>query len=105
MKTTHTVITDDIDGSADAESYSFAFNGAEYSIDLGPKNAAKLEKALAPFIEKASRTGGRRRPGGGSGAKRQDLAAVREWARKNKHDVSERGRVPKAVLDAYDAAH
>ncbi|WP_345134066.1 Lsr2 family DNA-binding protein [Microbacterium laevaniformans] len=33
-----------------------------------------------------------------------DLAAVREWARANGHTVSERGRVPAAVLEAYAAA-
>jgi hypothetical protein len=30
---------------------------------------------------------------------------VREWAAQNGYTLSERGRVPAAVLDAYDAAH
>ena len=106
-KTTHTVITDDIDGSADAETYSFAFNGVEYSIDLGEKNSAKLEKALAPFIDNATKVGGRRRSSGArsNGASRNDLADVRAWAKKQKLEVSERGRISKSVLEAYDAAH
>ena len=32
---------------------------------------------------------------------RPDLAAVRSWARNNGFDVSDRGRVSNAVLDAY----
>ena len=55
-KSTITQITDDIDGSADAETVSFAFQGASYSIDLAAKNLDKLTKALAPFIEHASKT-------------------------------------------------
>ncbi|MFV0375478.1 Lsr2 dimerization domain-containing protein, partial [Microbacterium sp.] len=35
----------------------------------------------------------------------RDYGPVREWAAKNGHTVSERGRVPAAVLAAYDAAH
>ena len=105
-KTTHAVITDDIDGTAGAETYTFELNGVEYSIDLAEKNIAKLEKVLTPFIEKASRTNARRRSSASSSSKSdQDLSDVRAWAKKQKLDVSERGRVPKAVLEAYDAAH
>ncbi|MGH8918096.1 MAG: histone-like nucleoid-structuring protein Lsr2, partial [Actinomycetes bacterium] len=28
-------------------------------------------------------------------------AAIREWARKNGYNVSDRGRIPAEVLDAY----
>jgi hypothetical protein len=102
-KTVHIVITDDMDNSADAETHTFALNGVEYSMDLGEKNAAKLEKALAPFIKKATRTSGRRRPAGRSG--RSDLAQVRQWAKKQQIAISDRGCVPKNVLARYDAAH
>jgi hypothetical protein len=34
-----------------------------------------------------------------------DTAAVREWARENGHEVSERGRVSKKIIDAYLAAN
>nr|WP_237447881.1 histone-like nucleoid-structuring protein Lsr2 [Nocardioides flavescens] len=30
---------------------------------------------------------------------------LREWARENKLEVSERGRIPASVREAYDAAH
>ena len=47
------IITDDLDGSGNAETVSFGFGGVTYEIDLGKKNRARLEKALAPFIEAA----------------------------------------------------
>ena len=49
-------MTDDLDGSDDAETVSFGFGGVVYEIDLGQKNRAKLEKALAPFIEAGARS-------------------------------------------------
>ncbi|GGZ18194.1 Lsr2 family DNA-binding protein [Streptomyces nitrosporeus] len=45
------------------------------------------------------------RAGLGSGRTREELAAVRTWARENGHQVADAGMVPKRVLEAYDAAH
>ncbi|MFD4260735.1 histone-like nucleoid-structuring protein Lsr2 [Streptomyces sp. NPDC058534] len=45
------------------------------------------------------------RSGLGSGRTREELAAIRTWARANGHQVADAGMVRKAVLDAYDAAH
>ena len=36
---------------------------------------------------------------------REQTAAIREWARANGHEVSERGRLSASVLDAFEAAH
>ncbi len=52
-KTTVTTITDDLDGSTDAQTITFGLDGVAYSIDLGPKNEKKLRDALVPFIERA----------------------------------------------------
>jgi hypothetical protein len=107
------VVTDDLDGSEGAETYTFAYQGAQYEVDLGGKNAAKLEKALSPFIEagrKLGGGGGRRQAGrtgggrSGGGRRTSDAAAVREWARANNIKVPERGRIPQTVRDQYAAA-
>lgn len=45
------------------------------------------------------------RKGPGSGRTREELAAIRTWARANGHQVADAGMVRKAVLDAYHAAH
>jgi hypothetical protein len=35
----------------------------------------------------------------------EETATIRAWARENGHEVSERGRIPKAVVQAYQSAH
>lgn len=104
------VLTDDIDGSVAAETVSFSLDSVNYEIELSNANAEAFREVLAPYIEKSrrvARANGRqaaRRANGGGGSKR-DTADVRQWARENGHDVSERGRIPFEVLEAYDAAH
>lgn len=98
-------LVDDIDGSPDARTIEFSLGRDSYTIDLTEKNIAKLETALAPFVEKAakgSRKASARRPA----ARRQtDNNAVRQWARENGRKVSDRGRIPADVVAAYEAAH
>jgi hypothetical protein len=100
---------DDLDGSPLEESNTIAFSlgRKSYEIDLSTENLAKLEEAMAPFIQ-AARPAGNAPAGRSSSARKpsdRDLADVRAWAAQNGHTVSERGRVPAAVLQAYDAAH
>lgn len=106
-----TRLIDDIDGTElddSGESITFSLDGRAYEIDLSDANVEKLRDALAPFIKAGRRSGAStpsapraRRSAGG----RSDLAAVRAWANDNGMTVSERGRVPASVLEAYDAAH
>jgi hypothetical protein len=106
------ITTDDIDGSANAETVEFSFDGANYVIDLTKKNRTALEKALKPYIDAAKRAPSRGRPPtSGRIARRSsrrgpavDLAAVRAWAAENGHVVSSRGRIAQSVVDAYKAA-
>ena len=105
------LLIDDLDGGDAAETVSFALDGVGYEIDLNEGNAARLREALAPWVghaRKAGRTGAPQRPrGGGSGSgggAGGESAAVRAWARENGHTVSERGRIPSSVVEAYRAA-
>ncbi len=105
-KTVSVLTTDDLDGSADAETVAFSFDGYTYEIDLTTKNRAKLQKSLQPFINAGRRTVHRRT------AKsprvigpRTDRAAVRKWAAGQGLKVSERGRISAEVMQKYDAAH
>ena len=36
---------------------------------------------------------------------REQTAAIRAWARQNGHQISDRGRISKTVVDAFQAAH
>lgn len=101
------IITDDLDGSENAETVSFGFDGVTYEIDLGKKNRARLEKALAPFIEVGRRVprSGRRRGASRPGGSPADRSAVRAWARAAGLKVSERGRISADIMRQYDAVH
>lgn len=99
-------LVDDVDGGKAEETVAFSLDGVPYEIDVSTENAAKLRSDLDRFIKHgrriASRKPTRRRSGASSPAR--DRAAVRDWARANGHDISERGRIPQQVLEAYDAA-
>jgi hypothetical protein len=101
-----TTVLDDIDGSEGAETVTFSYKGVAYEIDLANKNAQKLESALEPYVT-AARKIGRGSSGSSSARSRssKDLGAIREWAKENGHAVSERGRIPASVVDAYEEAH
>jgi hypothetical protein len=108
---------DDLDGSEASGTVEFGLDGRSYSIDLSEKNAAKLRAALAPFVDAARRAGGRggagergqRRSGQQADKKstrssREQTAAIRQWAREHGHQVSDRGRIPTSVIEAYESA-
>lgn len=100
-------ITDDIDGSEDARTVTFAFEGRSYEVDLSAKNRDKLAKALEPYIKAGRAASTSRRTVGSrtSGTTRHNTTAIREWAKANGHKVSDRGRIAAEVLQAYEAAH
>lgn len=105
-KSVSVIITDDLDGSENAQTVSFGLDGVSYEIDLAKKNRAKLEHSLAPFIAAARRVprGSRRRGGRAAGAP-ADRSAVRDWARSAGLQVSERGRISADIIQRYEAAH
>lgn len=109
QKVTTTYI-DDLDGSELAsgagETIRFAIDGTEYEIDLGHENATALRESLKPYVG-AGRPikRGRRTSSTGTRNSAENLAAIREWAAKNGHAVSSRGRIPQAVQEAYRAAN
>ncbi len=107
-------LIDDIDGSeirdGGGERVEFSFRGVDYQIDLSAANAANLEKALMPYIDAAAKVRGAGRPrrskldGNGKSSPEQ-LAAIRVWARKNGHEVADRGRIKAEIIEAFQAAH
>src|SRR3954470_9055602 len=59
-KKTTVTVTDDLDGSANAKEVTFRLNGESWTMDLSTKNRGALEKALKPYIAKATKQGRRR---------------------------------------------
>ena len=104
---------DDLDGSEAVGTVTFALENRAYEIDLSDENTDKLHEALAPFIEHARQIGrgsgrrrGQRQPATEKHTRsnREETHAIREWARQHGHQISDRGRIPKSVLEAYQAA-
>jgi nucleoid-associated protein Lsr2 len=106
------VLQDDLDGSEkDVRPVKFGFEGVNYEIDLGPANFDKLAQALAPYVAAARKDTSRRAAAPPAKSKSMSAAEqrafnqrVREWAKSQKQKVSERGRVPAKLIDAYLAA-
>jgi hypothetical protein len=105
-------LVDDFDGEGPAdETVEFAIDGATYEIDLSAKNAKKLREDFKKWTDAGRKVGGRRRgrpaaPGrsGRGTIDREQSAAIRDWARRNGHKVSTRGRIPAEVIEAFHAA-
>jgi hypothetical protein len=107
-----TTLIDDLDGKKADRTVEFALDGTSYTIDLSEANAGKLRKALDPFIAAGTRVGrGAVRPARTVAATRRTASsrdenkAIRDWAVENGYQISERGRIPQNVSDAYRAAH
>jgi hypothetical protein len=109
------ILSDDLDENLPAdETVSFSLDGTSYEIDLAEKNAAELRDAFSRYVSAARKVGrgsrgasggGRSRATGGGRMDRDQAGAIRDWARKNGHQVSDRGRIPAGVVEAYEAAH
>ena len=104
----HIVLEDDIDGGEATETVSFGLDGTGYEIDLHEQNARALRDALAVYVghgrKVATGTRRARRPAAaadGSASARE----MREWARSHGISVTERGRVPAEVREAFEAAN
>ncbi|MGD9988393.1 histone-like nucleoid-structuring protein Lsr2 [Pseudonocardia sp.] len=106
-KQTTVTLVDDLDGSEAAEQVEFALDGKTYEIDLSSANVKRLRAALDPFINAARRSPSRRSGPGPARASsdREQNQAVREWALQQGMKISERGRIPTNVLEAYRKNH
>jgi hypothetical protein len=104
-------LVDDLDGGQADETVSFALDGQAYEIDLGAANAARLRDRLARYTAAARRAESDRPTPGPVAAPaaprpsvgREQNQAIRKWARNRGILVSDRGRIPVHILEAYNA--
>jgi hypothetical protein len=108
------ILSDDLDENLPAdETVSFSLDGTSYEIDLAEKNAAELRDVFSRYVSAARKVGRGSRGASGGGRSRatggrmdrEQAGAIRDWARKNGHQVSDRGRIPASVVEAYEGAH
>jgi len=102
----------------------FAYKGRSFTIDLTSGNEREFDDAIEPFLEAATEVTGRRKAGSVKKSsppptaaipKRKTAAksngapteadAIREWARSQGLQVSDRGRIADSVKAAYYAGH
>ena len=106
---------DDIDGKVleEFETVRWSLDGKQYEFDTSPKHAQQFRDSLTKYVE-ASRAvsgnrGGRRAaaasPGTGGTRSKEQTQAIRDWANSNGFEVSDRGRIPINVVEAFEAAH
>jgi hypothetical protein len=106
----HVELVDDLDGSAAAETVGFALDGTTYEIDLNKRNAKALRKSMEAYLSAARRVSGKRQAkksktvAKGSVALGPSTREIRDWARANGFEVSDRGQIPGAVREAFASA-
>ncbi|WP_420121135.1 histone-like nucleoid-structuring protein Lsr2 [Nakamurella sp.] len=110
---TVTTLVDDIDGSTDdVVTCAFGLGNFQFEIDLNAEHREELESVLAKFLESARPVGApvhsrrsRQTAKRVGRSDREQTQAVRQWAKENGYEVSERGRISNTVVDAFEAAH
>jgi hypothetical protein len=66
-----------------------------------PTPAAPVKRGTRRASSKETSPRRQRRERRAPAPTKADMATVRSWAREQGHDVSDRGRVPNAILEAY----
>ena len=110
---TRVYLVDDLDGSEDdVTTVQFALDGRNFEIDLSARNDERLREKLARFVDaatpvKSAKAAPAKRTSKADVAttSRDQTQAIRDWARSNGYEVSTRGRISKAVQDAFHSAH
>ncbi|MGO1398600.1 MAG: Lsr2 dimerization domain-containing protein, partial [Brevibacterium yomogidense] len=102
------ILTSDLSGeqSEDVQTVKLSLDAGSYEIDLTPQEREELGSALRVYVAKARRAASAKKAGGKSVASAysaQELKAAREWLRLRGHEVSDRGRIKKDLLDEWQS--
>lgn len=97
-------LVDDFDGTRPAKTRTFSVDGVDYEIDLAEQNEKQFQEDMERYME-AGRRVGKRGGVGRSPQRHARLQAAREWLRAQGHEIGNKGRIPKNLLDKYDEAH
>ena len=100
-------LVDDFSGDSisdgEGRTVRFAFDGAEYEIDLTNEHVSEFAETLERYVRASRRVSGRRKTGGTavrSGGS-SDTAAIREWAESQGLKVASRGRISADIVEQY----
>lgn len=98
-------LIDDMTGEEAQETVTFGLDGVAYEIDLTTGHANEMRELLGMYVEKARKSKGSRTSRSASQSNRQDTQRIRAWAQENGYEISQRGRINRTIMDAYQAAH
>jgi hypothetical protein len=104
VRRTQIVLEDDLNGGPAEETLTFGVEGTWYEIDLNSKNADTLRQVLSTYVSAGRRMGqvaGQERP---RVRATSNTKVVRDWASAQGLPVPSRGRLPRAVIEAFDSA-
>lgn len=113
-QSTVTVLTDDLDGSTGDETIRFTWQGEPLEIDLSSANAEKFKDAVRPYVTAARKVTEFRKSTpakqskvktSGPTPEQEETKRIREWAKENGLEVSDRGRISQTIRDLYAAEH
>lgn len=101
------------DGEETIETVAFMFDSATREIDLCAKHRTAFIKANELYLAASRKAVGnnvrsirsRTARGGSAAVSERNPSAVRTWAKEQGIEVNEKGRVPEAIFQQYEAAH
>ncbi|WP_431816608.1 histone-like nucleoid-structuring protein Lsr2 [Gordonia jacobaea] len=112
---------DDLDGREidldDVHTVLWSWLGVEYQLDISSANLDKVENGrvtVAKLLEASTRIGGRKqstaprvttKKSSGPSKSVASTSDIREWAIEEGYEVGPRGRLPKEIVEAFEAAH
>ncbi len=107
------LLEDDIDNSEATQTVRFGVDGVDHEIDLNDHHAAQLRETFATWVAAARKLSttrpARNKTSTGRGAATpidpEQATTMRAWARSAGYTISDRGRIPQTVQDAYQQAH
>lgn len=100
---------DDLDGKVldEFETVRWGLDGKQFEFDTSPKHAEQFRNSLEKYVAASRKvTGGKQtRNGATPKSGKEQTQAIRDWARDEGYEVSDRGRIPAAIIEAFDEAH
>jgi hypothetical protein len=104
-------LIDDLSGDKADETVTFSLDGVVFDIDLSANNAGILRDIFEDYVNagrkvsKLAPASARRNTTVSTRQSRDQTAAIRQWARKAGHTVSDRGRISATVTAAFQEAN
>ncbi|MDL9935767.1 Lsr2 family protein [Gordonia sp. ABSL1-1] len=103
-------VIDDIDGKVldQYETVKWALDGKSYEFDTSTKHAQQFRDLLDKYVSVSRQTGRSttaKKVPTSAARNKETTKAIREWAVGAGYEVSDRGRIPLSIIEAFEAAH